>query len=113
MRGMEDGPARNAVIAKMRDISVEDCPWIYATHAETRSLVQPWVSNMLYSPLASDQIKYVSVDPAQRVALQNRWNHANYWPLVVFVLLVAALVFPASATIRNRTNRRVRRESGA
>ena len=29
MRSMDDGPERMAIIRKMRDISVEDCPWIY------------------------------------------------------------------------------------
>ena len=110
MRGMDDGPARNAIIAKMRDLSVEDCPWIYVVYPESRSLVQPWVSNQSYSPLASDQGKYIDVDPAKRVRSQASWNHPTLWPLAAFAALIVVVVVPASATIKNRTNRRVRKE---
>ncbi|RYG26889.1 hypothetical protein EON82_01590 [bacterium] len=113
MRDMEDGPERNAIMERMRQISVEDCPWIYLTFPVTRSLVQPWVSNLRANPLAADSMKYIKVNADQRVERQSDWNKAVYWPLLLGVVAVVGVVIPASATIRSRTNRRVRREGNA
>ncbi len=109
MRAMSDGPERNAVMAKMRDISVEDCPWIYVQFSESRTLVQPWASNQNANFIASDNMKYVRLDPAKRVELQERWNRSTLWPIAAFALLIVAICVPASQTIKNRTNRRVRK----
>lgn len=109
MKAMVDGPARSAIIAKMRDISVEDCPWIYVQHSESRTLVQPWASNQNTNFIASDNLKYVKLDPAKRVELQSRWNRSILWPIAAFALFVVAVCVPASQTIKSRTNRRVRK----
>jgi oligopeptide transport system substrate-binding protein len=113
MRDMNDSPERNAIMAKMREISTEDCPWIYLTYPVTRSLIQPWVANQRANPLAADSMKYVRVDPEKRVELQSSCNKAIYWPILAGIACIVGLVIPATATIRNRTNRRVRREENA
>lgn len=109
MRAMNDGPERVAIIKRMRDISVEDCPWIYATHSESRTLVQPWIRNQNANALASDQIKYVSVDPQMRTRLQAEWNKPNLWPIAAFLAAIGAVCIPAYTTIKGRTNRRIRK----
>ncbi len=111
MRGMKDGPEREAIIARMRDVSVEDCPWIYVDYPESRSLIQPWVKNSNYSPLANDATKYVDLDPAMRVRLQGEWNQAKLWPILVLLGVGVAAVLPAVAVVRNRRGRRVRKEN--
>jgi ABC-type transport system substrate-binding protein len=108
MRSMEDGPERLAIIKRMRDISVEDCTWIYTSHSEDRTLLQPWASNIAWHPIDGGQLKYVRVDPEKRVSLQNHWNSPTLWPLYVLVFVVVVGVVPAASTIRHRINRRVR-----
>lgn len=109
MRAMPEGPERIAILEKMRDISVEDCPWIYISNAGSRTLVQPWVRNNYASPIAMDLLKYVAVDPEERGGLQVRWNRPVTWPIVGFVACLGLVVLPASATVRRRANRKVRR----
>jgi ABC-type transport system substrate-binding protein len=110
MRSMTDSPARLAIIQKMRDLSVEDCPWIYVDYPATRTLVQPWVKNNYSSPIANDLLKYVRVDPQQRITKQAEWNRSSLLPVVGLVGGLVLLCIPAATTIRNRTNRRLRKD---
>jgi len=109
MRVMDDGPERLAIINKMRDIAVEDCPWIYLYHNETYALTQPWMHNYKPNPVALDGLKYCRVDSEQRARLQQEWNHPNYWPVIAVVLLIYAGSVPAARVVKQRTNRYVRR----
>jgi ABC-type transport system substrate-binding protein len=109
MRSMNDGPERMALIKQMRDISAEDCPLVYLVHAESRTLTQPWIRNVSTHPMANDQHKYAAIDWQMRNRLIGEWNRSVYWPAVLGVLLIVAVVVPASGTIRSRVNRRVRR----
>ncbi len=109
MRGMQDGPERLAIIRKMRAISVEDCPWIYMRHSEDRTLIQPWTFNESAHPMDNGENKYIRIDPAMRLRLQEAWNHATIWPLFALLAVLAVGLFPAVRTIKGRMNRRVRR----
>lgn len=109
MRAMEDGPERMAIIKKMRDISVEDCPWIYLQHGESFALTQPWLHNYKPHPVALDTIKYWGVDGTQRARLQAEWNHPNYWPVAAFALFLVVGTLPALNIVRQRGQRHVRR----
>jgi len=111
MRVMDDGPARLAVIRRMRDIVQEDCPWIYTLHSESFGLTQPWLNNFKPHPVALDGAKYWRVDGPTRARLQAEWNRPNYWPIVAIVALLAIAIFPAASVVQARTNRRVRRNS--
>jgi oligopeptide transport system substrate-binding protein len=108
MRSMNDGPERLAIINKLRDMIVEDCPWIYTIHSEAYSLTQPWLHNYKSHPVALDGVKYYNIDGPLRARLQTKWNQPNYLPL----LAVAALIFlgsiPAARVVQQRTNRYVR-----
>jgi ABC-type transport system substrate-binding protein len=112
MRSMQDGPQRQALINKMRDIAVEDCPWIYSTYPESFALTQPWLKNYKPNPVALDTIKYWRIDGALRAKDRNAWNHPNYWPALAFGLFIFLGSLPAASVIRRRTNRYVRRRSG-
>ncbi len=112
MRVMDDGPARGAVIRKMRDIVQEDCPWICTLHSETFALTQPWLKNYKPHPVSLDGAKYWQVDAAVRARLQAKWNHPNYWPILATVALLVIAIVPAANVVVARTNRRVRRANG-
>ena len=111
MRSMDDGPERLAIINKMRDIAVEDCPWIYLSHNESFALTQPWLRNYKPHPVALDGVKYYNLDGAMRARLQTEWNQPNYLPLLALAALLFVGSIPAAQVIRKRTNRYVRRRS--
>lgn len=109
MRSMSDGPERLALINKMRDIAVEDCPWIYEEHSEDLSIYYDWVHNNKPHGVANDMTRYRRVDGERRARLQREWNRPVYWPLFALAALIVAISIPAANTIRARRNRSVRR----
>lgn len=113
VRIMDDGPQRLALIRQMRQIAVEDCPWIYIDHSESYGLTQPWVRNNKPQSVANDSGKYVAVDPALRVRLQGEWNKPNYWPALGALILLVLGSLPAASVVRRRAHRRVRQDMGA
>ncbi|MBV9468960.1 MAG: hypothetical protein JOZ57_06905 [Abitibacteriaceae bacterium] len=109
VRIMDDGPQRLALIRKMRQIAVNDCPWIYEEHSESYGLTQPWLHNYKPHPVANNSAKYIGVDAAMRARLQSEWNQPNFWPLLGIVLFLILGSLPAAAVVRGRTHRRIRR----
>ncbi|HEY3782273.1 MAG TPA: ABC transporter substrate-binding protein [Fimbriimonadaceae bacterium] len=108
MRSMSDGPERLKIIDQMRAISVEDCPWVYTYHSQDRTMLQPWVANVLAHPMDNSQMKYVRVNPDLRRRFQLSWNRPVLWPVaVIFAIFVCALA-PAFLTARSRVNRKLR-----
>jgi len=68
---MKNGPERNALFAKMRDIFAEDVPWIITVHPSETRLVQPWLSNFKIHTFEHNIDKYLRVNPeARKKALQ-------------------------------------------
>lgn len=113
MRSMNDGPARLAVINKMRDLEAEDCAWIPIYHDVSLSLNYGWLRNVKPHALANDAAMYRNIDTAERARRQRGWNQPNYWPILGVAAMLVVGALPAVAVIRHRTNRRVRREGGA
>ena len=66
------GKDRDALYVKMRDIVVEDAPWIFATHRLGYRLVHGWVSNFKYNEIQQDIYKYLRVDPKKRAELKDK-----------------------------------------
>ena len=111
MRSMDDGPERLALIAKMRDIAAEDCPWIYVYNPVALSLAYDWQKNVKAHPIANDFNQYRSVDQETRAQKQREWNQPRYFPLVALLAVFVAGAIPAVNVVRNRVNRRVRRDT--
>lgn len=64
------GPERDQLYTKMRDIVVEEAPWVYNHHRVGYRLVHGWVQNFKYHEVANDMFKYVKVDPKKRAELK-------------------------------------------
>lgn len=109
MRAMDDGPERLALLRRMREIAVEDCPWIYVQHDENLSLSYDWLRNVKAHPIAYDTRKYVGVDGPRRARMQARWNEPNYGPSGWGALVLMLSAIPAAVTVRRRSRRRARR----
>ncbi len=108
MRGMDDSPARDAIIHKMRDISNEDCAYIYLAENEAPTVYQPWVKYGLSNPILSDIAKYRDIDTEMRTRLQREWNPPVLWPFILAVALLILASIPAIATVKRQRHRRVR-----
>lgn len=109
MRSMADGPERLAIINKMRDLAVEDCPWIFDSHSESLGIYYDWLRNNKPHGVANDTFRYWNVDGAKRAQRQREWNQPNYWPLLGLVAFLGVTVAPAAKTVNARRNRSVRR----
>jgi ABC-type transport system substrate-binding protein len=109
MRSMDDGPKRDTLIHRMRDIAVEDCPWIYLAENEGPTIFQPWVKNRQSNPILNNLLIYRGVDVEARAKLQTEWNRPVWAPFAVLLLLATLGTFPAVLTVHRHQNRRVRR----
>jgi oligopeptide transport system substrate-binding protein len=109
MRGMDDGPARNEIIRRMRDLAVEDCPWIYLSENEGPTMYQPWVRNSYSNPILSNLLDYRGIDVEKRERLQTEWNRPVWAPLAIFAFIAFAGVVPAAQTVHRHRNRSVRK----
>lgn len=109
MRVMDDSPERLEIIRQMREIAVEDCPWISYMHREQMGLDYSWLKNSKSHGVANDTTKYWRIDGASRARQQAAANHPNYWPTVGLLAVIALGSMPAATVIRNRRRRKVRR----
>lgn len=64
------GQARTEIYKKMRDIVVEEAPWIFITHLNTYELQQGWVHNYKPSDIIPDYYKYIRVSGQERADLK-------------------------------------------
>ena len=111
MLSMEDGPQRLAIIDRMRDIAVEDCPWVYLYHAEGLFIAYDWLQNVKPHPVANDTTKYQGIDAALRAERQAAWNQPSWPPAFVAAALLIVAMLPAVQVVRRRRGRRLRRRS--
>jgi len=109
MRSMDDGPERLAIIRRMRDIAVEDCPWVFESHDEGLGLHYNWLRNVKRHPVALDALKYRGVDVRRRARLRETWNRPHYLPLIGLAAFLVVGSLPAVFTVRSRRSRRLRR----
>jgi oligopeptide transport system substrate-binding protein len=109
MRAMSDGPERQALIDRMRKISVEDCPWVFMYHDQLVRLVYPWLHNLKPHPVSADWLKYARVDAPLRARLRLAWNRPNYGPLGLLALFLVVGTTPAVAAARRRRAARGRK----
>ena len=64
------GAARTALYKKLRDIVVEESPWIFGAHRQTFHVVHGWVNNFKWNDIQNDVYKYMRVDPKKRAELK-------------------------------------------
>ena len=86
MKNMENGPARQAIIDRMLAILRRDSPWMWGYHPKDYVLRHGWVYNAKPNKLATNNLKYIRIDAAERERLRREWNQPVLWP---FALLAA------------------------
>jgi ABC-type transport system substrate-binding protein len=108
LKTMDDGPAKQAVIDKMVKILQDDAPWSMGFYPWASTAVQGWVKNSKPAILIRDHGRYLRLDVPARVAALQAWNKPVWWPLVLLIVALAALVVPVlrSFRLRERINGR-------
>jgi ABC-type transport system substrate-binding protein len=91
MKNMDNGPARQQVIDRMLEILRHDAPWMWGEHPKDFVLHHSWLYNSKPNKLATNSLKYLRVDAAQRDAMRKKWNQPKLWPLALLAIVLAAL----------------------
>jgi len=102
VRHMANTPERQALIDRMVEIFRRDVPWIGGFHRKTFGLYQGWLGNVKPNEMADNRLKYLKVDPERRAALRLAWNRPVLWPVLLGMLLLAAVIAPAWLAYRRR-----------
>jgi hypothetical protein len=103
-----DGPQKQALIDKMVAIAQQDAPWSFGYFPYASAAVQHWLYNARPTVLVRDPGRYLRLDPAERMQRQQEWNRPLWWPMVLGVLVIVAVLLGAwrSLRLRERTNAR-------
>ena len=102
MKAMEDGPERLALIDRMLAIARRDAPWVWGFHPKAFTLYHAWYRNARPHLMANNTLKYIRVEPEQRLAAQRAWNRPVLWPLGAGAALLLVVLFPAWRVYRRR-----------
>ena len=102
MKGMSNGPERQAIIAKMIAMVQQDAPWLFAFHPRNFSLNHAWLGNVKPNDLARNDIKYKHIDSALRAKGRAAWNIPVVWPFVLMAVLLLLAFVPAWLAWRRR-----------
>ena len=102
MKNMPNSPERQQIIDRMVEIARHDAPWIWGFHPKDFSLSHGWFMNGKPNNMARNNLKYLRVDAGRRAALRTEWNQPVLWPLLVMLLLLAAVIAPAVSSYRRR-----------
>ncbi|MBO9354690.1 peptide ABC transporter substrate-binding protein [Bordetella petrii] len=102
MKFLDDGPEKEAVIARMVGIVQRDAPWMFGFFPMSGGAYQQWVGNAKPTQMVRNTLQYVKVDPALRVRKVHEWNSPLWWPLALLVLVVALAIWPSYVALKRR-----------
>ncbi|MDQ3621163.1 MAG: ABC transporter substrate-binding protein [Verrucomicrobiota bacterium] len=92
MATMENTPERMAIIRRMNDLLIEDCPNILNFHKAYYLVIQPWAPRTHENTMLERGFKYYTTDPVLREQKRREWNPIPAWPMSVPLgVLVAGL----------------------
>jgi ABC-type transport system substrate-binding protein len=95
MRDLPDGAQKERIIHRMIKIVQEDAPWMFGFFPKSAGAYQQWVGNAKPSQMVRNTLQYLSIDSALRVQKIADWNRPVWWPLIVLVVVLALLLWPA------------------
>jgi ABC-type transport system substrate-binding protein len=102
LKTMDDGPQKQAVIDQMVKILQDDAPWSMGFYPWASTAVQGWVKNSKPAILIRDHGRYLRLDVPARVAALEAWNKPVWWPLVLLIAAIAAIVVYTRRSMRLR-----------
>jgi ABC-type oligopeptide transport system substrate-binding subunit len=95
MKVMEDSPEREALIRRMVEIVIEECPWIFNFHSPSYVLRHAWYKNGKAHSISGNYKKYIRIDPELRRAYWRAENKPNFAILLYALILLILVVTPA------------------
>lgn len=104
MATMDDGPPRQAMIHQLNEIIARDTPIAPLFNSVKYSLSQPWIPRIVENSIVSQfgGAKYSILDTGMRDRARAELNRKNYWPLVLFLTLLALVVI--YGVVRSKPN---------
>ncbi len=108
MSQLPNNNERLRLIQKMQEILRHDAPWIFGVHPKSFSLYHHWYHNLKANLMANNTLKYKRIDAKQRQQAIEQWNQPVWWPVVLLVLLLAALIFPAIRSFQRRAQETIK-----
>jgi ABC-type transport system substrate-binding protein len=110
MKSLADGPRKQEIIDRMVRIVQEDAPWTMGFYPYVSAAHQRWVKNYKAAILVRDHGRYLRLDVADRVASLEAWNRPRWWPVLLVLAAMAALVWAARRALRRRERMNARGE---
>jgi ABC-type transport system substrate-binding protein len=110
MKSLDDGPAKQALIDQMTTIIERDAPESFGFFPYSSAAVQHWVYNSRPAILIRDHGRYLRIDVAERQRAQAAWNRPVWWPMVLMLLALVALLLVAVQSFRRRERLNARGE---
>ncbi|TAK74689.1 MAG: peptide ABC transporter substrate-binding protein [Aquabacterium sp.] len=104
LRFMDDGPQKQKVIDQMIAILQQDAPWSWGYFPYASGAYQRWVHNGKPSVMVRDMARFYRLDLADRTKSVAEWNKPVYWPVVLFVAALVALVWGARRALQARAD---------
>lgn len=101
---LDDGPEKMAVLDQMVKVLQHDSPSMWGYNPTGAGAFQQWVGNVKPSQMVRNSLQFLKLDPALRGAKIKEWNQPIWWPLGLFGLLIAGVLFISWRTLR-RTQR--------
>lgn len=102
MKRMDNTPERLQIIREMNHILQQDAPWIYVFHPKRYVLVHSWLMNRNPSSVVNNTLKYQRLDPEKRKRLRAEWNHPDYGPPLLILVLPAVFLITVLVLYRRR-----------
>lgn len=93
MQTLDDGPEKQQVIDRMIAVAQQDAPWAWGYWPYTAQAAQHWVHNAKPSIIIRDAARFYRVDAAERARRQADWNRPVWWPLIVLLIGVVAILW--------------------
>jgi ABC-type transport system substrate-binding protein len=102
MRNMSNGPERQIIIDRMQSILRQDVPWLFGYYPKDFALLHSWYKNLKPARMISNRLKYSRIDTEMRAQKREEWNRAEFWPLLLGILALGGLIYPATKAYRRR-----------
>ena len=102
MKSADNGPARQQMVDKLVRITQEDAPWTMGFFPYASAARQHWIGNYKPAVLIRDQGRYIKLDVDDRVQRLAAWNKPVWWPVLLMIGAVLALVWVVLRSLRRR-----------
>ena len=102
LKGVDDGPEKQALIDRMTAIVQQDAPWSFGYFPYSSGAFQSWVHNAKPAVLVRDMARYYRIDAAERARSQAEWNRPVWWPMLISAAIVIGVVALAVRSFRRR-----------